>query len=162
MLVGFSVRNFKSFKDEQRISFVASEATKHKSHVSTVNGRRMLRSGIIFGANASGKSNLLKAIKFSRDIIINGLDRVSIYNCNCRLDKDMYKKTAVFEYRLMLGKCEYSYGIVISYSQKMILSEWLLRIDKSGKETYIFNRDIDENLIAFLIIYLKLIKERQY
>ena len=78
MLVGFSVSNYKSFKQTQKISFEASKVIRHKNHVTIKNNKRILKSGLIFGANAGGKSNLVKAIRFSREIILNGLDRVNL------------------------------------------------------------------------------------
>lgn len=146
MLVGFSVKNYKSFKDEERISFEASKIVRHSNHVLTVNGKRILKSGLIFGANASGKSNLISAIGFSRDIVLHGLDKIDISKCHFRLDKGMYKEPAVFEYRIEIEHSEYSYGIVISYPEKIILSEWLVEIENNGKETYIFNREMNDGI----------------
>lgn len=148
MLVGFSVSNYKSFKEGQKISFEASKITRHKAHVAVDQKKRILKSGLIFGANAGGKSNLVKAIRFSREIILNGLDKVNLSKSHFRIDPDMYKQPGIFEYRIVVGESEYSYGIAISYSDKTILSEWLIRIDNLGKEIYLFNRDVDENNIS--------------
>jgi hypothetical protein len=148
MLVGFSVSNYKSFKEGQKISFEASKITRHKSHVAVNRKKRILKSGLIFGANAGGKSNLVKAIQFSREIVLNGLDKVNLSKSHFRIDDDMYKHPGIFEYRIVVGQLEYSYGIAISYSNKIILSEWLIRIDDSGKEIYLFNREVDENNIS--------------
>jgi AAA15 family ATPase/GTPase len=148
MLVGFSVSNYKSFKEGQKISFEASKIARHKSHVAINRKKRILKSGLIFGANAGGKSNLVKAIQFSREIILNGLDRVNLSKSHFRIDPDMYKQPGIFEYRIVVGESEYSYGIAISYSDKTILSEWLIRIDSSGREIYIFNREVDDNNIS--------------
>lgn len=148
MLVGFSVSNYKSFKEGQKISFEASKITRHKSHVAINRKKRILKSGLIFGANAGGKSNLVKAVRFSREIILNGLDKVNLSKSHFRIDSDMYKQPGIFEYRIVVGESEYSYGIAISYSDKTILSEWLIRIDGLGKEIYLFNREVDENNIS--------------
>lgn len=148
MLVGFSVSNYKSFKEGQKISFEASKITRHKAHVAFNQKKRILKSGLIFGANAGGKSNLVKAIRFSREIILNGLDKVNLSKSHFRIDPDMYKQPGIFEYRIVVGESEYSYGIAISYSDKTILSEWLIRIDNLGKEIYLFNREVDENNIS--------------
>lgn len=148
MLVGFSVSNYKSFKEGQKISFEASKIARHKSHVAINRKKRILKSGLIFGANAGGKSNLVQAIQFSREIILNGLDRVNLSKSHFRIDPDMYKQPGIFEYRIVVGESEYSYGIAISYSDKTILSEWLIRIDSSGREIYIFNREVDDNNIS--------------
>lgn len=148
MLVGFSVSNFKSFKDMQSISFVASKITRHKRHVLNVNEKRILKSGLIFGANAGGKSNLVEAIALSRKIIIDGLDKVDLNKKHFRITQDAYKEPGVFDYRIIVNKTEYSYGIVISYDKKEIIAEWLVRIEKSGKEVYLFNRQVDDNGIS--------------
>lgn len=147
MLVGFSVSNYKSFKGEQRISFEASKITRHKGHVTVKGNKRILKSGLIFGANAGGKSNLVKAVAFSREIILNGLDKVNLTKSHFRIESDMYRRPGIFEYRIMVGEVEYSYGLVISYFDKMVLGEWLIRIEKN-REIYLFNREMDENNIS--------------
>lgn len=143
MFLGFSVSNFLSFNETQTISMMASKVVRHKEHILSGNGKRILKTGLIYGANAGGKSNLIRAIDFSSDIILDGLDSVDLNKKYFRICNDGYKNPAVFEYRLITqsGK-EYSYGIAISYVEKKILSEWLIRIEKSGAETYIFNRKI--------------------
>lgn len=146
MLIGFSVSNYKSFKETQKISFTASKITRHKSHITVKNNKRILKSGLIFGANAGGKSNLVNAIYFSREIIVNGLDKVNLNKSYFRIENNMYKEPGVFEYRIMVDDKEYSYGLVVSYFDKIILSEWLIEISHNGEETYIFNRDIDDNI----------------
>ena len=69
MLIGFSVSNYKSFNESQSISFLASKITRHKMHISNIANRRILKSGMIFGANAGGKSNLVKGVF----ILVHGL-----------------------------------------------------------------------------------------
>lgn len=163
MFIGFSVSNYLSFKTTQTISMVASKSARHKEHILNGNGKKILKTGLIYGANASGKSNLIKAINFSRDIILDGLDEVDSNKKYFRICDKYYKTPGVFEYRLIThtGK-EYSYGIAISYAEKEILSEWLTRIEKNGTETYIFNRGIDENGTNFTEseINIKDIKEK--
>ena len=156
MFIGFSVSNFLSFKNPQTMSMMASKVARHKEHILSGNGKRVLKTGLIYGANAGGKSNFIKAIDFSRDIILGGLEEVDLNRKYFRISKDGYKQPGVFEYRLITqsGK-EYSYGIAISYATKEILSEWLVRIEKSGVETYIFNRDTDENGVNFTLSEIK-------
>lgn len=146
MFIGFSVSNFLSFNDPQTMSMMASKVARHKEHILNGNGKKILKTGLIYGANASGKSNFIKAIDFSRDIILDGLEKVDLNRKYFRISKDGYRQPGVFEYRLITqSEKEYSYGIAISYATKEIISEWLVRIEKSGSETYIFNRDVDEN-----------------
>ena len=145
MLIGFSVRNYKSFKDEQRISLIASKIVRHKSHVIEVGARRILKSGLVFGANAGGKSNLIRAVNFSKKIVLNGLDTLDISKSHFRIDNSYFEKPGVFEYRIYTNDHEYSYGIAISYAKQEIISEWLYRVEKSGSELCIYNRNVDDN-----------------
>lgn len=146
MFIGFSVSNFLSFKSPQTMSMMASKVARHKEHILNGNGKKILKTGLIYGANAGGKSNFIKAIDFSRDIILDGLEEVDLNRKYFRINKEGYRQPGVFEYRLITqSKKEYSYGIAISYAVKEIISEWLVRIEKNGSETCIFNRDIDES-----------------
>lgn len=146
MFIGFSVSNFLSFKTTQTMSMIASKVARHKQHILMGNGKKVLKTGLIYGANAGGKSNFIKAIDFSRDIILEGLEQVDLNKKYFRIDSSNYKVPGVFEYRLITpsGK-EYSYGIAISYVEKEIISEWLIRIERNGSETFVFNRDINED-----------------
>ena len=156
MFIGFSVSNFLSFKDPQTMSMMASKVARHKEHILSGNGKKILKTGLIYGANAGGKSNFIKAIDYSRDIILDGLEEVDLNRKYFRISSDGYKRPGVFEYRLITqSRKEYSYGIAISYATKEILSEWLVRIEKNGSETCIFNRDIDEKGINFTFSEVK-------
>lgn len=144
MLVGFSVSNYKSFKETQNISFVASKIARHKEHYIVRGNRKVLKSGLIFGANAGGKSNLIKAVDFSKKIILNGLEQVNLNKKYFRISKEAYYKPGIFEYRILIDNQEYSYGIVISYCQNEIISEWLVKMGEHGEEICIYNREVDE------------------
>ena len=101
MFVGFSVSNYLSFKTTQTISMAASKVARHKEHVLNGNGKKILKTGLIYGANAGGKSNLIKAIDFSRDVILNGLSAADLDKKYFRISGDGYKVPGVFEYRLI-------------------------------------------------------------
>jgi AAA15 family ATPase/GTPase len=71
MIVNFGIKNFGSFKEEQFISFEADKS-KHleSSYIINVGNLRLLKLALIYGANASGKSTLLKALDFLRSLIL--------------------------------------------------------------------------------------------
>ncbi len=146
MFIGFSVSNFLSFRTTQTMSMLATKVARHKEHILNGNGKKILKTGLVYGANAGGKSNFIKAIDFSRDIILGGIDEVDLNRKYFRVCDNGYNTPGVFEYRMITqaGK-EYSYGIAVSYATKEILSEWLVRIEKTGAETCIFNRFVDDN-----------------
>ena len=144
MLIGFSVSNFKSFLDQQSISFLASRISRHKDHIKEIANKKVLKSGLIFGANAGGKSNLIKAVAFSRNIILHGLNRTDTNKKYFRINQDANKIPGVFEYRLIANDTEYSYGFAFSYASKEFLSEWLVKIS-GDTETILFDRNVDES-----------------
>ena len=74
MLLGFCVKNFLSLKDEAKLSFIAStlkESLQEENDLinELAIGLSVLRSAVIYGANASGKSNVLKALSFYKRFI---------------------------------------------------------------------------------------------
>ena len=144
MLIGFSVSNFKSFSKQQSISLLASRISRHKDHVKEIANKKVLKSGLIFGANAGGKSNLIKAVAFSRNIILHGLNRTDTNKKYFRINQDANKIPGVFEYRLIANDTEYSYGFAFSYASKEFLSEWLVKIS-GDTETILFDRNVDES-----------------
>ena len=101
MFIGFSVSNFLSFKSPQTMSMMASKVARHKEHILNGNGKKILKTGLIYGANAGGKSNFIKAIDFSRDIILDGLEEVDLNRKYFRINKEGYRQPGVFEYRLI-------------------------------------------------------------
>lgn len=72
MIVNFSIQNFGSIKDKQTLSFEA-DASKHLEDTYVVHtaGKRLLKLALIYGANASGKTTVLKALDFLRDLVVN-------------------------------------------------------------------------------------------
>ena len=65
MLVRFKVKNFLSFRDEAEFSMMAADVESHQDHViahECSTEKRILKTGVIYGANASGKSNFVKAL----------------------------------------------------------------------------------------------------
>ncbi len=125
MLVRFSVENFLSYKEQQVFSMVAGKQTKHKDHIFEVKGKRLLKSSFFFGANAAGKSNLFKAIRFAQNIIINGIKKNTLTNMHFRIDSSYAERPGVFQFDIYSHNNFYSYGFSISYKKAAIEEEWL-------------------------------------
>lgn len=79
MLIRFAVENFASFKDMTEFNMMASKIVRHSDHVVSCNGKRVLKSAVLFGPNASGKSNFVKAIFAASQLVLYGLDRISVF-----------------------------------------------------------------------------------
>lgn len=145
MLIRFAVENFMSFKDRQIISMVAAKHTRHSDHISNIENRRILKAGFLFGANASGKSNLLKAVNTARMIALDGLQDVSIDRMYFRIDPEYSHKPGSFQFDIFSNGTFYSYGFAFSYIDRTILSEWLYRIN-GNSEICIFERNTDNGI----------------
>jgi AAA15 family ATPase/GTPase len=77
MIVNFSIQNFGSIKDKQTLSFEADKSTHLEDHyvIGTTGGLRLLKLALIYGANASGKTTILKAIEFLRDLVLEPAEK---------------------------------------------------------------------------------------
>ena len=64
MLIQFNFKNFKSFRDEVSLDLSATKITEHEDHVVEMANDKLLKVAAIYGANASGKSNIYDAFKF--------------------------------------------------------------------------------------------------
>jgi AAA15 family ATPase/GTPase len=74
MIIEFKVENFLSFKDLTTLSMITAKSFKEHKDTHTIpidNKLSLLKSAIIYGNNASGKSNLLEAMEFMKQIILN-------------------------------------------------------------------------------------------
>jgi len=87
MLKRFTVENFSSFKEKNSLDLTAGRTEVLQNHIVNFNKVRLLKSAIVYGANASGKSNLIKAIDFAKTIIENSLDSINTNKKYFRLDK---------------------------------------------------------------------------
>ncbi len=71
MIINFSIQNFGSIKDKQTLTFEADKSDHlENSYIISTNGLRLLKLALIYGANASGKTTILKALEFLRDIVL--------------------------------------------------------------------------------------------
>ena len=73
MLLKFKFKNFKSFRDEVCLDLMATKITEYSDRNFEVGNIKVLPIASIFGANASGKSNLIEAFRFMRKYIIDSL-----------------------------------------------------------------------------------------
>ena len=140
MLIEFSVANYRSFRDRQAFSFVATTSREHeKTHVfdpKTPGVERLLRSAVMYGANAAGKSNLLRAIDTMHDIVLlrNQLGD-SLPVTQFLLDDLDKSKGSQFEVVFIEGGCKYQFGFVCT--SERVIEEWLYAFpDKRAQKWY--------------------------
>ncbi|BEJ91753.1 ATP-binding protein [Campylobacter jejuni] len=145
MLIEFRVKNFLSIQDEQVLSMVASnDNTFLNSHISNYGKLKLLKSSVIYGANASGKSNIIKALKTMKTIVISSAkkqrgDKLPIIPF---LLGDEDNKPTKFEIIFIQNGIRYQYGFILT-SEK-ILEEWLLVFGESNRAQKWFERIYNE------------------
>lgn len=98
MLISFSVANFLSFKSRATLSMAATMINRHPNHIIPLENEKVLKGAFIFGANASGKSNFVKALSFARGIILYGLDRINLDSKYFKIDPAFVSKPGEFEF----------------------------------------------------------------
>ena len=150
MLVEFRVKNFKSIRDEQVLSMIASKDTSlEDTHVLKPDdvSIRSLKSAAIYGPNAGGKSNLLQALYFMRWSLINRRTPTTPFSDYekqpfFKLDAKSRNSPSEFEMTYLDKGVRYQYGF--SLLGERVIEEWLL-VYISDKPQEWFRRTIDEN-----------------
>ncbi len=141
MLVNITVENFKSFDKKEELSMISSsKIQENKSHRIKIKQTNLLKNAVIYGANASGKSNLVKSLEFIKTVIMEGLPVESV-NDYCR-NKDSNKdRESVFELQFTVGDKFYAYGFEMNRGK---------RYEANSK--FIFFKKVFEWLINNIII----------
>lgn len=140
MLIRFTVENFLSFKDRVTFSMIPGKGTLKPNHkTKSIKGISTLKAAIIFGANASGKSNLIKAIDFGKTLVLKGTksDQFIKYQ-NFRLDTNTISSDSRIEYEIQHKGKNYAYGFIFNPNE--IVEEWLYEITNKT-ESKIFERN---------------------
>lgn len=147
MLIRFTVENFLSFNERVDFNMIASPDTKHPHHVvkdeNDPESIGVLKTSLIYGANASGKSNLVKAMDFAQRLIVDGVDKnENIPIARFKLDKDCSTKPSRFEFEFKHKGKQYAYGFVVDESS--VREEWLFEIGITLEET-VFTRQLPKD-----------------
>ncbi|MCP2028356.1 AAA15 family ATPase/GTPase [Flavobacterium sp. HSC-32F16] len=160
MLIRFSVENFLSFSDRQVFSLIPGKGTLKSEHkTKKIRGVSLLKTSVIFGANASGKSNLIKAIDFGQKLVLKGTkSETKIDYQNFRLDLQAANKYSRIEYELQHKGKNYAYGF--TFNSDIIKEEWLYEITIKN-DNKIFERNIEDKEIFDLDNITKKIKSQE-
>jgi len=141
MLVHFSVSNFSSIKDEAVLSLVPAKSRGMKDHIITDNeGKKIqvLPIACIYGANASGKTNFIKAIEFAQELITEGTKPDTFTGIIPHLlDPQEEVRPSRFEFVFKHDHVLYTYGFVID--KKQVIEEWLFAY-YTAQESMLFER----------------------
>lgn len=161
-------RKFLSFKEQSTLSLVASALKEIQVPAEDIifnvgtSGLSLMKSAVVYGANASGKSNFIKALEFFKWYVINSSkdiqagERVNIESF--RLNSLTANEPSYFEAIFCDEDNQYRYGFEADNS--LVHSEWLYQKanKKRAKEIELFYR---EKIILIFILSLSLVKNLQ-
>lgn len=140
MLIQFSIKNFMSIKDKITFSMLASKDKEHEENLIKGEKENYLRTAVIYGANASGKSNLFKAINIVIMMLRNSNNmqpKMLLPFFPFKFDKETLNGKTEFEIIMKLNDVKYVYGFK---SDRNRIYEEYLYYYPNGKQTEIFER----------------------
>jgi hypothetical protein len=148
MLIEFSVTNFRSFSSTQTLSMAASTATELQETNTfpspVAEGQNLLRSAVLYGPNAAGKSNLIKAMATMRDFVLssaNGSQTGEKVPVIPFLFNDEGRQApSEFEVHFVRDNVRYQYGFTATADR--VMHEWLLAYPEGRGQRW-FERDYD-------------------
>ena len=123
MLYRFIFENYKSFKGRNEISFIPESTNRHTAYMDTP--IPVLRDAVIYGANASGKSNVVKAISFMKRLVVTNNLSIIVPKLAFRMSEDTKRNPSLFVAEMRIGDKLYQYGIALSFLRGIVLNEWL-------------------------------------
>lgn len=160
MLLQFNFKNYKSFRDGATLDMSATKITEFSDRVISIGNEKVLPVAVIFGANASGKSNVQEAFRFMATYVVQSFafggestdvrgKRRFLNSTPFLFDADSSNAESTFEVYFIdseeHGAKTYNYGFVID--KNGVAEEWLNYASKSsrGKFRTIFYRDVKNN-----------------
>lgn len=159
MLIQFRFKNFKSFRDDTILDMSATKITEFADHVVTIGSEKLLPTAAIFGANASGKSNVIEALRFMSDYVIDSFayggeidERAPrgkrIKRTPFLFDSTSKNEVSSFEvYFILASENHKTYNYGFTLNDDGIVEEWLNIKAKTAREyKTIFYRDASNTL----------------
>jgi AAA15 family ATPase/GTPase len=148
MIVRFGFSNYLSVREKQDLSLVASSLKdKETGLISSpaLQARKLLPVAVIYGANASGKSNIVSAIDYMREAVLFSHSRGDpdggVNRSLFALDQEYARKPTLFDIDFVIGGTRFHYGF--EASDTAYESEWLWAFP-SGKRQILFRRELQK------------------
>ncbi len=160
MLMRFSVSNFMSFGSKEddigkiiptEYHLYAGRSEQHKDRVISYKERKVLKFSAIYGANASGKTNLVRAIDVGKKIILNTMDGVDFHGKFCKSNNDNVNKPTLFEYEFTIGERCFAYGFTVNLESHIILGTLPLFLRGNPTITVVLNILFGSSFLNFVI-----------
>ena len=161
MLIQFNYSNYKSFRNETSLDLTATKISEHNNRVVTIANDKLLRIAAIYGANASGKSNVHDAFRFMSIYVLESYDyggvgmkkkRRHLQVRPFKFDNDSLNEKSTFEVFFIDKKSpslkSYQYGF--SLDGTTVAEEWLYYKSKTARDyKTIFYRNTEKGQLDF-------------
>ncbi len=142
MLAKISLANFKSFEQPAELTMVSSTKIRSNAdHRMQIKNTKLLRHAVVYGANASGKSNLVDFFRFFEATLEMSLPNWST-RLFCRNHAENEKRDSSFEMQFSVDDTFYAYGFSAILSERRITGEWLYELYQNGSSRCVFQRDV--------------------
>lgn len=146
MLLEFSVGNFRSINERKTLSFEATSQKDFPQNKFEKNGYTILKSNVLYGANSSGKSNVINAIAQMKSIIDESFSLSTSDKINVTpflLNAESAKLPSSFEILFLIDEIRYRYGFEVNADE--VHNEYLfIRESKTKEEKMLFARMFDK------------------
>nr|MBR4280898.1 AAA family ATPase [Clostridia bacterium] len=141
MLIKVSVENFKSFDQLTELTMVSSSKIQSfEDHKIKIKGTTLLKNAVVYGANASGKSNLIEFFSFFKSCLTDGMP-IDYSRYFCKIKKENETRESSFEIQFSVNGAIYAYGFSAILSQRQITAEWLYELHATTEPKLLFERD---------------------
>ncbi len=144
MLIEFKVANFRSIREEQTFSLVAGNGDKVlpgcliETPLPGLAGVKFLKGAAIYGANASGKSNFIDAVRFAANYVQRSATKIQPGDPTgtrpFKLDPDSSAKPSQFEFTFVSDKVRFVYGF--SVTPQRVIEEYLVAYPKGAPQRW--------------------------
>lgn len=139
MFIDFNVKNFRSFHEQQMFSLIKSKSDEHPNNAFSIHENSnfsLLKTVAIYGANASGKSNFLKALYTMKRIVTGNYQRGDKLPITpFKLNSSTIDQPTEFEITFIVDNVRYQYGFSASATQ--IYDEWLFAYPKGHAQKWL-------------------------
>lgn len=163
MLTKIMVENFKSFDGQTELTMVSSSKIRTKSdhRIKIGSNTRLLKHAVIYGANASGKSNLVDFMRFLKSTVKMGLPVWST-KYFCRNNKENENRDSTFEIQMEINGKFYAYGFTARLSERWMTGEWLYELHQNGSSRCIFERESNSKPVLDSSVSLSTEEKRRF
>lgn len=143
MLIRFAIKNLFSFKEETEFNLLPGRVKRLNHHKYERNGIEVLKLTALYGANGSGKSNLIRSISLLKTLVLSGEIPAALNNQKFKLSKANLSEPTELAIEFFANNSVYYYSV--SVNDGKIIDEYFSSNDKNQEDEMIFHRKHEDN-----------------